>query len=55
MSKVTVHDDEQIQTTEDSGLTPVVFIHRLSLPPSSRDRWRTVSGIKLRPSARLAR
>ncbi|WCB94570.1 hypothetical protein DSM104299_03307 [Baekduia alba] len=36
------HDEQQIQEANDSGLTPVVFIHGLWLLPSSWDRWAEV-------------
>jgi pimeloyl-ACP methyl ester carboxylesterase len=35
-------EDEQIERANDSGKTPVVFIHGLWLLPSSWDRWATV-------------
>ncbi len=35
-------EDEQIDWANDSGKTPVVFIHGLWLLPSSWDRWATV-------------
>jgi pimeloyl-ACP methyl ester carboxylesterase len=36
------HDEQQVQEANDSGLTPVVFIHGLWLLPSSWDRWAEV-------------
>jgi hypothetical protein len=42
MSEITGYETEQIQHANDSGLTPVVFVHGLWLLPSSWDRWRTV-------------
>src|SRR3954462_12210566 len=33
------HDEQQIEEANESGLTPVVFIHGLWLLPSSWDRW----------------
>jgi non-heme chloroperoxidase len=41
-SNITDHETEQIQRANDSGLSPVVFVHGLWLLPSSWDRWRTV-------------
>jgi len=37
-------EDEQIERANDSGKTPVVFIHGLWLLPSSWDRWAAVFG-----------
>jgi pimeloyl-ACP methyl ester carboxylesterase len=39
---ITPHEQEQIDRANDTGLTPVVFIHGLWLLPSSWDRWATV-------------
>ncbi|MDP9237432.1 MAG: alpha/beta hydrolase [Chloroflexota bacterium] len=39
MVTVTEHAEQQIEQTNDSGRTPVVFIHGLWLLPSSWDRW----------------
>jgi non-heme chloroperoxidase len=36
------HETEQINRTNASGRTPVVFVHGLWLLPSSWDRWRAV-------------
>ncbi|HEY6759121.1 MAG TPA: alpha/beta hydrolase [Baekduia sp.] len=36
------HDELEVQKANDSGLTPVVFIHGLWLLPSSWDRWAEV-------------
>src|SRR3954452_22291357 len=35
-------DDQQIERANETGLTPVVFIHGLWLLPSSWDRWAEV-------------
>ena len=40
-SIITEHEQEQLDKANESGLTPVVFIHGLWLLPSSWDRWRT--------------
>jgi pimeloyl-ACP methyl ester carboxylesterase len=42
MSNITEYETEQVQRANDSGLSPVVFVHGLWLLPSSWDRWRTV-------------
>jgi non-heme chloroperoxidase len=42
MSVITDHELEQIEHANQSGKTPVVFIHGLWLLPSSWDRWATV-------------
>jgi non-heme chloroperoxidase len=42
MAKITGYEAEQVQRANDSGLSPVVFVHGLWLLPSSWDRWRTV-------------
>jgi len=42
MAKITGHEAEQVQRANDSGLSPVVFVHGLWLLPSSWDRWRTL-------------
>src|SRR6185436_15832917 len=39
---ITVHEGEQIERANATGLQPVVFIHGLWLLPSSWDRWATV-------------
>ncbi|MFC8430180.1 alpha/beta hydrolase [Streptomyces sp. NPDC057253] len=36
---MSAHDEDQIQTANDSGRTPVVFVHGLWLLPGSWDRW----------------
>ena len=36
------HDDQQVGRANETGLTPVVFIHGLWLLPSSWDRWATL-------------
>ena len=38
---VTAHESEQVDRANESGRTPVVFIHGLWLLPSSWDRWAT--------------
>jgi non-heme chloroperoxidase len=42
MSQITEYEAEQIERTNASGLSPVVFVHGLWLLPSSWDRWRPV-------------
>ena len=42
MANITEHEREQIDRANESGKTPVVFIHGLWLLPSSWDRWATV-------------
>jgi non-heme chloroperoxidase len=42
MSEITAYEAEQIQKANDTGLTPVVFVHGLWLLPSSWDRWRAM-------------
>jgi non-heme chloroperoxidase len=39
---VTDHEAEQVKAANDSGRTPVVFVHGLWLLPNSWDRWRTM-------------
>jgi pimeloyl-ACP methyl ester carboxylesterase len=39
---VTDHEADQVKTANDSGRTPVVFVHGLWLLPNSWDRWRTM-------------
>jgi pimeloyl-ACP methyl ester carboxylesterase len=41
-SRITDSEQEQIARANDSGLTPVVFVHGLWLLPSSWDRWAAV-------------
>jgi non-heme chloroperoxidase len=36
------HDDQQVDRANETGVTPVVFIHGLWLLPSSWDRWATL-------------
>ncbi len=42
MADLTEHETDQIKAANDSGKTPVVFVHGLWLLPSSWDRWRGV-------------
>jgi pimeloyl-ACP methyl ester carboxylesterase len=42
MAAITTHEEDQINTANASGLTPVVFVHGLWLLASSWDRWRIV-------------
>jgi pimeloyl-ACP methyl ester carboxylesterase len=42
MAKIAGYETEQIQRANDSGLSPVVFVHGLWLLPSSWDCWRTM-------------
>jgi pimeloyl-ACP methyl ester carboxylesterase len=39
---VTDHEADQVKTANDSGRTPVVFVHGLWLLPNSWDRWRAM-------------
>src|SRR3954465_1713643 len=39
---LTEHETQQIEEANETGLTPVVFIHGLWLLPSSWDRWAEV-------------
>ncbi|MFN8051030.1 MAG: alpha/beta hydrolase [Acidimicrobiales bacterium] len=39
---ISEYEQEQIDRANDTGLTPVVFVHGLWLLPSSWDRWRAV-------------
>jgi pimeloyl-ACP methyl ester carboxylesterase len=41
MTDVTAHETDEIRAANESGRTPVVFVHGLWLLPSSWDRWRT--------------
>lgn len=41
-SIITEHEQQQLDNANQSGLTPVVFIHGLWLLPNSWDRWRSV-------------
>jgi non-heme chloroperoxidase len=42
MTAITEHETEQVDRANATGLTPVVFLHGLWLPPSSWDRWAAV-------------
>jgi pimeloyl-ACP methyl ester carboxylesterase len=42
VTTVTEHEAAQVQRANESGLTPVVFVHGLWLLPSSWDRWADV-------------
>jgi non-heme chloroperoxidase len=42
MATISEHEQNSIDQANESGLTPVVFIHGLWLLPSSWDRWCTV-------------
>jgi non-heme chloroperoxidase len=42
MADITDYEEAQINEANESGRTPVAFIHGLWLLPSSWDRWRTV-------------
>jgi non-heme chloroperoxidase len=42
MESISNMEKEQIESVNDSGRTPTVFVHGLWLLPSSWDRWRTV-------------
>ena len=42
MADITEYESDQIKAANQTGKTPVVFIHGLWLLPSSWDRWRTV-------------
>ena len=42
MSDITDYEAQQIEQTNASALTPIVFVHGLWLLPSSWDRWRAV-------------
>ncbi len=39
---ITEHESEQVERANESGRTPVVFIHGLWLLPTSWDRWATL-------------
>jgi non-heme chloroperoxidase len=39
---ISEHEAEQVRRANDSGLTPVMFVHGLWLLPSSWDRWAAV-------------
>jgi non-heme chloroperoxidase len=41
---ITEHEEQQIEATNASGLTPIVFVHGLWLLPSSWDRWAALFG-----------
>src|SRR5436853_3628595 len=38
-TRITEHEQQQVDRADASGLTPVVFVHGLWLLPSSWDRW----------------
>jgi len=40
MPAISQHDNDQIAAANDSGLTPVMFVHGLWLLPNSWDQWR---------------
>ena len=40
MATITKYEESQVQTANESGRTPVVFIHGLWLLPSSWDGWK---------------
>jgi non-heme chloroperoxidase len=42
MESISKMEKEQIESVNDSGRTPTVFVHGLWLMPGSWDRWRTV-------------
>ena len=42
MANITEYEATQLDKANESGLTPVVFIHGLWLLPNSWDRWRSV-------------
>jgi len=42
VTSITDHEAQQIERANQSGLTPVVFVHGLWLLPSSWDRWATL-------------
>jgi non-heme chloroperoxidase len=42
MATITVHEEQQVNEANESGRTPVVFVHGLWLLPSSWDRWMEV-------------
>jgi non-heme chloroperoxidase len=42
MADITEYESDQIKAANETGKTPVVFIHGLWLLPSSWDRWRPV-------------
>src|SRR5258708_3137921 len=42
MTLITDHEEDQIAKANESGVTPVVFVHGLWLLPGSWDRWRTL-------------
>jgi non-heme chloroperoxidase len=42
MATVTEHEQQEIERVNNSGRTPVVFVHGLWLLPSSWDRWAVV-------------
>src|SRR4029079_18946957 len=42
MADITDYEQAQLDAANESGKTPVVFVHGLWLLPSSWDRWRTL-------------
>src|SRR6266700_6788488 len=42
MTVLTIHEQQEIDRVNNSGLQPVVFVHGLWLLSSSWDRWRTL-------------
>ena len=42
MADLTEHEKAQVNAAQESGRTPVVFVHGLWLLPNSWDRWRAV-------------
>src|SRR6266849_10387716 len=42
MTVLTIHEQQEIDRANDSGLQPVVFVHGLWLLSSSWDRWRAL-------------
>lgn len=42
MATITAHEEQQVNAANESGRTPVVFVHGLWLLPSSWDRWMEV-------------
>jgi non-heme chloroperoxidase len=42
VTRITEHEQDQVDAANSSGRTPVVFVHGLWLLPNSWDRWRTV-------------
>jgi non-heme chloroperoxidase len=42
MTVLTIHEQQEIDRANDSGLQPVVFVHGLWFLSSSWDNWRAV-------------